>query len=60
MSIIVWELILVAAVALGLGAWQLHDVNRALRDDGEEESSGAAGSRKCDGRDRNDDRRNGD
>lgn len=31
MNIIIWELILVAVVALGLGGWQLYDVNRALR-----------------------------
>ena len=31
MSIIVWELILVAVVAVGLGFWQLYDVNRAMR-----------------------------
>ncbi len=33
MDIIVLELILVAVVALGLGFWQLHDVNRELRND---------------------------
>lgn len=31
MELIVWELILVAVVALGLGFWQLRDVNRELR-----------------------------
>lgn len=31
MSIIVWELILVAVVGLGLGFWQLYDINRELR-----------------------------
>ena len=33
MDIIVLELILVAVVALGLGFWQLYDVNRELRKD---------------------------
>lgn len=42
MSIIVLELILVAAVALGLGAWQLYDVNRALRAHREEDESSEA------------------
>jgi len=35
MDIIVLELILVAVVALGLGFWQLYDVNRELRKDRE-------------------------
>lgn len=33
MNIIVWELILVLVVALGLGFWQLYDINRELRKD---------------------------
>jgi hypothetical protein len=37
MSIIMLELIFVAAVALGLGLWQLRDVNRALREHRDEE-----------------------
>jgi len=35
MNIIVLELILVLAVALGLGFWQLYDVNKALKKDRE-------------------------
>ena len=35
MDIIVLELILVAVVVLGLGFWQLYDVNRELRNDGD-------------------------
>ncbi len=38
MDIIVWELILVAVVGLGLGFWQLIDVNRELKKDAEQES----------------------
>jgi len=33
MDIIVLELILVAVVVLGLGFWQLYDVNRELKND---------------------------
>lgn len=35
MNIIVLELILVAGVALGLGFWQLYDVNKELKKDRE-------------------------
>lgn len=35
MNIIILEFILVAVVALGLGFWQLYDVNKALKQDRE-------------------------
>jgi len=38
MDIIVWELILVAVVGLGLGFWQLFDVNRELKKETKQES----------------------
>lgn len=41
MSIKVLELVLVAGVALGLGFWQLYDVNRELRKDREKRDSGS-------------------
>jgi len=33
MDLILLELLLVLAVALGLGFWQLYDVNKALKED---------------------------
>lgn len=33
MNIILWELVLVALVAFGLGFWQLYDVNKELKKD---------------------------
>lgn len=45
MNIIVLELILVAVVALGLGFWQLYDVNKALKKDRPEPQGEKACSR---------------
>lgn len=39
LNIVVVELIFVAVVALGLGLWQLWDVNRELRKDRERDES---------------------
>lgn len=39
MDIIFLELILVTAVALGLGIWQLWDVNKALEEEDDSETS---------------------
>jgi len=39
MNIVLIELIVVAVVALGLGLWQLWDVNRELRKDRDPERS---------------------
>ena len=36
------ELILVAGVALGIGFWQLYDVNKALKEDKEKTGQGSA------------------
>jgi len=47
-SIVLFELLFVAAIALGFGIWQLWDVNRAIRrgrenkaDSGDEEQGGS-------------------
>jgi len=40
LNIIVIELIVVAVVALGLGFWQLYDVNRELRKHRDSEHDG--------------------
>jgi hypothetical protein len=40
LNIVIVELIVVGVVALGLGFWQLYDVNRELRKDRERNDSG--------------------
>ncbi|NBB92902.1 MAG: hypothetical protein GVY32_07025 [Gammaproteobacteria bacterium] len=39
MNIILLELILVLVVALGLGFWQLYDVNKALKEHSDDDPS---------------------
>jgi uncharacterized membrane protein YidH (DUF202 family) len=47
MNIIVVELVVVAVVALGLGFWQLYDVNRELRRDRDRDDGSDAESREA-------------